>query len=68
LLKRIGGVRIVFCKRPRDPWKNLVAIVTSEYRLPARDIVAIHERRWTIEISHPNCRSSASLYRGELAA
>ena len=50
LLKKIGAVRIVFSKRPRDPWKNLVAIATNERRLPARDIVAIYERRWAIEV------------------
>jgi hypothetical protein len=50
LLKKIGAVRVVFSKRPRDPWKNLVAIVTSERRLPARDIVAIYERRWAVEV------------------
>lgn len=49
-LKKIGAVRVVFSKRPRDPWKNLVAIVTSERCLPARDIVAIYERRWAIEV------------------
>jgi SRSO17 transposase len=49
-LKKIGQVRVVFSKRPRDPWKNLVAIVTNEAHLPARDIVAIYERRWAIEV------------------
>jgi len=49
-LKKIGAVRVVFSKRPRDPWKKLVAMVTNETTLPARDIVAIYERRWAIEV------------------
>jgi len=49
-LKKIGPVRLVFGKRPRDPWKNLVAIVTNETALSARDIVATYERRWAIEV------------------
>jgi SRSO17 transposase len=49
-LKKIGAVRVVFSKRPHDPWKNMVAIVTNEITLPARTIVATYERRWAIEV------------------
>jgi len=49
-LKKIGDVRVVYSKRPRDPWKNMVAIATNERQLPARDIVANYERRWAIEV------------------
>jgi len=49
-LKKIGAVRVVFSKRPRDPWKKRVAIVTNETKLSARDIVANYERRWAIEV------------------
>lgn len=48
-LKKIGDVRVVFSKRPRDPWKKLVAIVTNETHLTARTVVATYERRWAIE-------------------
>lgn len=61
LLKKIGAVRVVFSKRPRDPWKNLVAIVTSERRLPARDIVAIYERRWAIEVLFKELKGTLGL-------
>jgi hypothetical protein len=49
-LKKIGAVRVVFSKRPGDPWKKRVAIVTNETKLSARDIVATYERRWAIEV------------------
>lgn len=49
-LARIGAVRLVYSKRPRDPWKNLVAFATNETRLDARTIVSIYERRWRIEV------------------
>jgi len=49
-LARIGEVRMVLSKRPRDCWRNLVAIVTNETGLTARQIVAIYEKRWSIEV------------------
>jgi SRSO17 transposase len=49
-LKKIGAVRVVFSKRPRDPWKNMIAIVTNATALPVRKIVAAYERRWAIEV------------------
>lgn len=49
-LAKIGRVKLVFSKRPRDPWKNLVAFATNETKLDARAIVSIYERRWRIEV------------------
>jgi SRSO17 transposase len=49
-LSRIGAVRVVLSKRPRTRWKTLVAIVTNETNLKPRQIVAIYERRWAIEV------------------
>lgn len=49
-LAKIGKIKLVFSKRPRDPWKNLVAFATNETKLDARTIVAIYERRWRIEV------------------
>lgn len=49
-LAKIGEVKLVFSKRPNDPWKNLVAFATNETKLDARTIVAIYERRWRIEV------------------
>lgn len=49
-LAKIGEVKLVFSKRPGDPWKNLVAFATNETKLDARTIVSIYERRWRIEV------------------
>jgi SRSO17 transposase len=49
-LSRIGKVRMVISKRPRGPWKKCIAIVTSETQLRPRQIVAIYETRWLIEV------------------
>ena len=49
-LSRIGPVRLVFSKRPHDPWKKVVAFATNEVKLGARTIVSIYERRWRIEV------------------
>jgi SRSO17 transposase len=35
-LNRIGRVRMVLSKRPRDPWKKTLAVVTNELKLKAR--------------------------------
>src|SRR5262249_22991537 len=48
-LSRIGNVRVVVSKRPRDAWKNLVVFATNATTLKARDIVATYEHRWNIE-------------------
>jgi SRSO17 transposase len=60
-LKKIGQVRIVFSKRPGDPWKNLVAIATNETNLAAREIVSIYERRWAIEVLFKELKGSFGL-------
>ena len=49
-LSRIGKVRMVISKRPRGPWKKCIAIVTNETGLRPRQIVAIYEQRWPIEV------------------
>src|SRR5215213_208392 len=49
-LSRIGRVRLVVSKRPRGPWKKCIAIVTNETGLKPRQIVAIYELRWHIEV------------------
>jgi len=49
-LSRIGRVRMVVSKRPRGPWKKCIAIVTSEAGLKPREIVAVYELRWNIEV------------------
>jgi SRSO17 transposase len=48
-LARIGTVRLVVSKRPKDVWKNLVVFATNATNLKARAIVAIYEHRWDIE-------------------
>jgi hypothetical protein len=49
-LDKIGQVRLVASKRPRGPWKRCIAIVTNECGLRPRQIVAIYEKRWLIEV------------------
>ena len=49
-LARIGRIKLVFSKRPRDRRRNVVAFATNETRLDARTIVSIYERRWRIEV------------------
>ena len=49
-LARIGRVRMVISKRPRGPWKKTIALVTNETGLRPRQIVAIYEMRWLIEV------------------
>jgi SRSO17 transposase len=60
-LKKIGTVRVVFSKRHRDPWKNLVAMVTNETRLSARAVVANYERRWAIEVLFKELKGTLGL-------
>jgi len=60
-LKKIGRVRIVFSKRPGDAWKKVVAIVTNETHLAAREIVSIYERRWAIEVLFKELKGSLGL-------
>ena len=49
-LKKIGEVRIVFSKRINDPSGHQLAMATDETGLNPRDIVAIYESRWWIEV------------------
>lgn len=49
-LSKIGQVRMVVSKRPRGPWKKCIAIVTNESGLRPREVVAIYEKRWLIEV------------------
>jgi SRSO17 transposase len=60
-LARIGPVRMVLSKRPRNPWKKMVAIVTNETNLTDRQIVAIYERRWAIEVLFKELRQDLGL-------
>lgn len=60
-LKKIGTVRVVFSKRPRDPWRNLVAIATNETRLSAREVVANYERRWAVEVLFKELKGTLGL-------
>ena len=59
-LSRIGRVRLVACKRPRDPWRNLVVFATNA-RMDARQIVSVYERRWDIEVMFKELRSDLGL-------
>lgn len=60
-LGRIGQVRMVLSKRPRDPWKKTLAVVTSETGLEARKIMTLYENRWNIEVLFKELRNSLGL-------
>lgn len=60
-LAKIGDVRIVFSKRPRDPWKKLLAVATNDLKCKAREVIAIYEKRWHIEVLFKELRSELGL-------
>jgi SRSO17 transposase len=60
-LSRIGRVRMVVSKRPRGPWTKCIAVVTSETGLRPRQVVAIYELRWTIEVLFKELRQDLGL-------
>lgn len=60
-LSKIGRVRMVVSKRPRGPWKKCIAIVTSETGLRPRQVVAIYEMRWNIEVLFKELRQDLGL-------
>lgn len=60
-MNRVGRVRLVLSKRPGDPWKKTLAVVTSEHRLDARKIMEIFEKRWNIEVLFKELRNSLGL-------
>jgi len=59
-LSRIGRVRLVTSKRPRDPWRNLVIFATNA-KMDARQIVMVYEHRWDIEVMFKELRSDLGL-------
>ena len=61
ILGRVGKVRMVLSKRPRDPWKKTLAVVTNETGLEARKIMTVYEKRWNIEVLFKELRSSLGL-------
>jgi Transposase DDE domain len=58
---RIGDVRLVLSKRPRDPWKKLVVIAMNATGMKARDIVAAYENRWAIEVLFKELKGTLGL-------
>ena len=60
-LSRLGQVRMVLSKRPHDPWKKVLAVVTNETKLKPREIISIYEKRWHIEVLFKELRDSLGL-------
>jgi SRSO17 transposase len=56
-LPRIGAAQLVLSKRPRDPWKNMIAVVTNDLRVTPRQAIVMYERRWAIEVLFKELRS-----------
>ena len=61
VMKRLGEIRLVLSKRPGDPWNKTLAVATDETKLAAREIIAIYEKRWHIEVLFKELRSSLGL-------
>jgi SRSO17 transposase len=60
-LSKVGRVRMVVSKRPRGPWKKCIAVVTNETGLRPRQVVAIYELRWNIEVLFKELRQDLGL-------
>ena len=60
-LSRVGRVRMVVSKRPRGAWKKCIAVVTDETGLRPRQVVAIYELRWSIEVLFKELRQDLGL-------
>jgi len=60
-LAKIGDVRVVFSKRPRDPWNKVLAVATNELARSDRDVIEIYEKRWNIEVLFKELRSELGL-------
>jgi SRSO17 transposase len=60
-LSRLGRVRMVLSKRPRDSWKNVLAVATNEIKLKAREIIVVYEKRWNVEVLFKELRESLGL-------
>lgn len=60
-LTRVGAVRLVVSKRPRERWRNMVVIATNALEMEARAIVAEYEKRWAIEVLFKELRGSFGL-------
>lgn len=60
VLGRIGEVRLVFSKRSRSS-KELLSVATNERARKAREIIAIYEKRWSIEVLFKELRTTLGL-------
>jgi hypothetical protein len=65
----VREVRVLIAQRGfRTRSVVVVTTLLDPQQLTKDDLASLYRARWNNEISHPNCRSSASLYRGGLAA
>ena len=60
VLGRTGKVRVVVSKRSRSS-KELLSVATNEVTRKPREIIAIYERRWSIEVLFKEMRTSLGL-------
>lgn len=60
-LGRTGKVRIVFSKRSRRSDRELLSVATNDLKKKPRDIIAIYEQRWSIEVLFKELRTSLGL-------
>jgi SRSO17 transposase len=60
-LGRTGEVRVVFSKRSRHSNKELLSVATNDVARTPREIIAIYEQRWKIEVLFKEMRTSLGL-------
>ena len=60
-LGRTGKVRVVFSKRTRRSNRELLSVATNDVKRKPREIIAIYEKRWSIEVLFKELRTSLGL-------
>ena len=60
-LGRTGKVRVVFSKRTRRSNRELLSVATNDVKRKPREIIAIYEQRWSIEVLFKELRTSLGL-------
>lgn len=49
-------IRIVFSKDPEEPKENIFALMTTDFDIPAEEVVEMYIARWSQEVTHREAR------------
>lgn len=60
-LGKTGSVRLVFSKRSSQSDRKLLCVATNELTQAPREVIAIYEKRWSIEVLFKELRTSLGL-------